>query len=149
MLDLGRMRQAHKRFLVAHDRMVTLELENAAKGGVQWSKDHPGFQDVTGKTRAATEGLVLKTRRGHVMRLRNKLKTALWMDKGTRSHPITAKRKPLLKFYWHKMGRWHSAESVRHPGTRPYQFVYHGMQFARESAVRGLISGAAQISRTF
>ena len=149
MLDLGRMHQAHKRFLVAHDRMVTLELENAAKGGVQWSKDHPGFQDVTGKTRAATEGLVLKTRRGHVMRLRNKLKTALWMDKGTRAHTITARRRPLLRFYWAKRGMWFSCKSVRHPGTRPYQFVYHGMQFARETAVRGLISGAVQISRTF
>lgn len=46
----------------------------------------------------------------------------LYVIGGTRPHPIVARRKPFLVFYWEKTGRVMYLKRVRHPGTKPNDF---------------------------
>jgi len=46
-----------------------------------------------------------------------------WILEGTRPHVIRAKNAPILRFYWHKVGRVVYFKSVNHPGTKPNPFM--------------------------
>ena len=149
MLDVAKMRAAHKRFLAQNRVMIETELRKGADAGVKYSKDHTGFTSRSGKTAHSTEGLVIKTRRGHVLRLRNKSKIALFMDRGTRKHPIKARRGGMLRFYWAKQGRWFTGKRVMHPGTKAYHFVRTGHRYGSARALAGMRSMMTQIAKRF
>ena len=149
MLDVAKLRADHKRFLARHRAMIEPELRKGADDGVKYSKANTGFTSRTGKTAHATEGLVIKTRRGHVLRLRNKTKIGMFMDRGTRKHPIKARRGGMLRFYWAKQGRWFTGKRVMHPGTKAYQFVRAGHRYGSARALAGLRSAMTQIAKRF
>jgi hypothetical protein len=43
---------------------------------------------------------------------------AIFVDEPTKPHPIRARRVPLLRFFWPKVGAWVAFKSVNHPGTK-------------------------------
>lgn len=48
---------------------------------------------------------------------------AIPVHEGSRPHRITARRAPMLSFYWAKVGRHVQFFSVNHPGTRARPFL--------------------------
>lgn len=48
---------------------------------------------------------------------------ALIHHEGTHPHVIAARRRPLLVFYWPKVGRVVAMRSVNHPGTSPNRYL--------------------------
>lgn len=54
---------------------------------------------------------------------------SLFVIKGTKPHKITGK--PLLGFFWPKVGQFVVFASVEHPGTRPNNFMSRALRKAR------------------
>lgn len=50
-------------------------------------------------------------------------KIALFHHEGTQPHTITARRAPMLVFFWPKTGTVVHFKSVHHPGTKPNRFL--------------------------
>lgn len=48
---------------------------------------------------------------------------ALLHHEGTNPHVIAARRRPLLVFFWPKVGHVVAMKSVRHPGTEPNRYL--------------------------
>jgi hypothetical protein len=61
----------------------------------------------------------------------------LFVDQGTKPHPIHAKNAPYLVFYWPKVGRVVHFKSVNHPGNKPYRFLEEGLKRALRMWERG------------
>jgi hypothetical protein len=61
----------------------------------------------------------------------------LFVDQGTKPHPIHAKNAPYLVFYWPKVGRVVAFKSVQHPGNKPYKFLERGLERALRMWERG------------
>jgi len=56
---------------------------------------------------------------------------ALWHHEGTPPHVIRARRKPMLVFYWPKVGRVVRFKQVNHPGTQPNRYLSDALQDLR------------------
>jgi hypothetical protein len=67
---------------------------------------------------------------------------ASFVDKGTKPHPITARRVPLLHFYWEKVGDWVKFKQVKHPGTKPVNFTEYAEDKFLEIALEHIAAGA-------
>jgi hypothetical protein len=61
----------------------------------------------------------------------------LFVDQGTKPHPIHAKNAPYLVFYWPKVGRVVHFKSVNHPGNKAYKFLEEGLKRALAMWERG------------
>ena len=48
---------------------------------------------------------------------------ALWMEEGTKAHPIDAKPKSALSFWWERESTHFFGKHVNHPGTKAHHFV--------------------------
>jgi hypothetical protein len=77
------------------------------------------FKDRTGETR----GSIHKRRGGGLSGVVSAHGAAVFLENGTRAHPITAKNGKMLRFMVNGSPRF--ARSVRHPGTRPRPFMGH------------------------
>jgi hypothetical protein len=53
---------------------------------------------------------------------------AMLHHEGTEPHVIAARRRPLLVFYWPKVGRVVAFKRVNHPGTDPNRFLTDALQ---------------------
>lgn len=56
---------------------------------------------------------------------------ALWHHEGTKPHVIRARRKPMLVFFWPKVGRVVYFKQVNHPGTQPNRYLTDALQDLR------------------
>jgi hypothetical protein len=66
---------------------------------------------------------VVQTPTGPAVQVVAEDEIALWHHEGTRPHTISARRKPLLVFYWPKAGKVVAAKQISHPGTKPNRFL--------------------------
>jgi hypothetical protein len=144
------VKRAHKAFLARHDAMVDASLAEAGKEGVRHaSGSGKGYKTGSGRLERGNEYKIMRTRGGHLLRLRNRVPYAAPIDKGSRPHPIIARRAPLLRFYSQKLGHWVSKKRVNHPGNRPYKFLRNGMAQARRHFRTDIKREAAQLARRF
>jgi hypothetical protein len=58
-------------------------------------------------------------------------KIALWHHEGTVPHTIRPRSKPLLVFFWPRVGHVVSFKSVNHPGTQPNRFLTKALAVLR------------------
>jgi hypothetical protein len=56
---------------------------------------------------------------------------ALWHHEGTQPHTITPSIRPMLVFYWKRVGKVVRALMVRHPGTKPNRFLLDALRVLR------------------
>jgi phage gpG-like protein len=56
---------------------------------------------------------------------------ALIHHEGTKPHPIRARNKPLLVFWWAKKQRVVRTPAVRHPGTKPNRYLTDSLRTLR------------------
>lgn len=88
-----------------------------------------------GKTGALRRGLTLSQSRDARGRwstgydVTSNAPHSLFVIKGTRPHKIEGK--PLLAFFWPKVGKFMILPSVNHPGTKPNNFLGRALRAAR------------------
>jgi hypothetical protein len=57
-------------------------------------------------------------------RISSPSKIAHFLDVGTKSHVIQARRRPVLRFFWERKGAWFAGKRVNHPGTKPRRYLH-------------------------
>ena len=102
------------------------------------------------RTGALLGGFVQVKESPEKARLINTAPHAGYVDLGTVTHDIVARRKPLLVFYWEKLGVWFRGKKVRHPGTKPRLFAFEaamsGESVLRTTLERGVEAAARKFS---
>lgn len=139
ILNLNEIKRAHQRFIQADRGALSTEMSRAGTYGEEYARRYPRFvpRSGVGGLRDASKGIVIRKSGGGVIRLQNAKRYAAAIDQGARPHDIIARRSPLLVFFWAKRGRWVRARRVKHPGNRPYRFLYGANQASfREFGVR-------------
>lgn len=147
MINLPKIQQAHKAFLKAHNAMLDAELAAAAHIGADHPRKHATFKHRTGALANATEGKVVRTRGGHLVRILNRKKYAAAIDSGARPHRIEARRARFLRFV--SGGNVIYRRAVNHPGNKPYKFLYRAMNAAYRIAGTNIESHMASIAKKF
>lgn len=86
-----------------------------------------------GETAELKGGIIVRTSTGgvhgdieqHVIAVP---KHAKYVIKGTRRHIIRARRFPTMKFFWPKVGHIVHFTKVKHPGTKPNNFLLRAVR---------------------
>lgn len=149
MINLGKMRRDHARFLVAQARCVEVATEEAGRDAMDHAREHTGYRNRTGTLTEANSYKVYKYKGKSRVRIFNKQPYAAAIDKGAAPHEIKARRKPYLVFYWAKMSRWVRVKSVRHPGNKPYKFLSNATLYAFTNMQGRLARDIAEAARKF
>lgn len=149
MLDLVKLQKQHERFLAKHDEAVRDEADDAARLLVKTAKERPRFKPGTGRLQRGNKAKVI--RRGGrtiIVRGSNRVKYAAPIDKGSRPHIIRPRRAKVLRFRG-KNGQWVFARQVRHPGNKPYRFLYGATVAAGRHYYSSMAVRMRRIARTF
>lgn len=146
MASLTKMERSHGAFLMFQAETLKQSLDETGKRGVEYAKSRPRFKPRTGALQKATKHRVIKN--GRVLVLSNAKPYAAAIDKGARPHIIRPKNKALLRFKG-RNGKWAFARQVRHPGNRPYQFLYSATVAAHSSGARDLRQRLTRLAARF
>lgn len=122
-INVELLHEQHERFLGKLDDTIGAALERAGTDAESFVRTRPTFKQRTGDLQNATTHMLIRTRGGMLVRVRNPTKYAGWIERGTKPHVIRARRAPSLAFYWPRVGSWVYPLKVNHPGTRPYWFL--------------------------
>lgn len=117
----------HREAARAHSLLVSataIAAREAAEAGRDEAK-RGQFKDQTGTLRGRIDAKALS---GGEWEIVAPTPYALFVEVGTRPHPIYPKRASVLRFYLG--GRTVFARSVQHPGTRAYAFMGHAYEIA-------------------
>ncbi|HEY5783680.1 MAG TPA: hypothetical protein VIU11_21210 [Nakamurella sp.] len=104
-----------KRFRLAAREMTLMAGRNAP---VRTGQLRGSIDNNTKERRQSAQGIWFN--------VGSKVKHALWMESGTRPHPIPKTPLPpgkFLVFFWPRVGRVVRMKSVNHPGTRAYRYL--------------------------
>ena len=74
---------------------------------------------------------VVATGRGSAVEVGSDDPIALLHHEGTVPHVIRARRKPLLVFFWRRVGHVVSFRQVNHPGTQPNRYLTNALRVLR------------------
>ena len=132
MIDVGAVRAAHEKFLARQRLAVRTALHDAGREGKDQVSQRAPFKHRTGAARKGTSVSVNATPGGHRLRIRNSARHALFLEFGTSRHIIRGR--PMLHFFWPKVGAWVSFRSVNHPGTKATWFLRAAAAFAHGRA---------------
>ena len=159
LISLRQVTAKHARFIRANRAMVDRECDDGGRHAKNHVYQHPYFKPRTGKLQAGTGYRVIKTPGGRRVRVRNRVRYAAPIDRGSRPHEIHAKvggwgsgdeaQQGLLHFYWKQKGRWVSTPMVNHPGNRPYRFPWKATYSAYRITGQSLRVGMAQLATKF
>lgn len=147
MFRVDLLHKEHESFLSAHTAMVAevlsegIDLVNAS------IYERPGFKPLTHKTQDSTKTRVVRTRSGHVLRISNSTKRALWLEEGTQPHWIFPHKKKVLRFIG-RNGTWVSKRAVSHKGTKPYWFMRNARDRANSRIGPELERGMQRVARS-
>jgi hypothetical protein len=145
--DIHGLKLAHDRFKQAHRDMVSHELVGAGMFAQQHVRSTPHFHPRTGKLQAETKFTVAMGARGGTLKLFNRLPYAAAIDKGARPHTIMGR--PMLTFYWAKIGAWVSLHKVNHPGNRPYSFLHDAWARSADHFLERMVPRMAALAARF
>lgn len=124
---------------------------DAARAGAEAGRDEAKrvgrFEDQSGRLRGTIAARHADlTEGGGVWEIVAPAPYALFVEGGTRPHPIVARTGPALSFYWKREGRWFHGRRVNHPGTRPYPFMGPAYERAEAVAMARIEAAIARIS---
>jgi hypothetical protein len=141
------LRRQHEFFKASHQRMVRDELRYTGEFALQHVQSTPHFKPRTGALQKATKFSVAMGGGGGRLKLYNNKPYAAAIDKGARPHPITGK--PLLVFYWAKIGAWVSLHKVNHPGNKPYSFLHDAWARSADHFLERMVPRMAALAARF
>lgn len=131
-INLKKLRDQHRAFKQAVQQEITKVVgqEKVTQLAQRYVSENADFTSRTGNLVRRTKAKVIKTRKGHVVRLTNRAKYAAAQDEGSgkygprrRPYPIKAKRKTLR--FIGRSGNVVFRKVVLHPGVQPTRFLYH------------------------
>lgn len=122
LVNIDELRERHDAFLAAHETMLAETTTSVGERAVEYARSHPRFTPRSGNLQRKTEWRSIRTTSGRILRLQNDAKYAAAIDRGARPHDISANKKPYLHFRG-KQG-WVRTKRVKHPGNKPYRFLY-------------------------
>jgi hypothetical protein len=130
-------------------RAVNDAMRRAAPEAQKHVRNKAGFTHRSGATLHATTARVMRLKGGGKIRIANRDRKARWLEGGTRAHVIRARRARYLRFFWRKLGRVVYFKSVRHPGTRPYRFLYLATHAVGDRVRLGIQGGMRRAAKRF
>jgi hypothetical protein len=144
--NLDEVRKGHAEVIQQTERLVVSELDRAGRFAESHVRRFSTFKRRTGATQAATKHRVLRS--GGKLIIFNTKKHAAALDRGAHPHLIVARRRKALAFRGAD-GRMIFRRVVRHPGNRPYKFLYNATNAAYRVLGSNLERGMAAIARRF
>ncbi len=141
--NLQQIRRAHEEILRKTDVAISRALDVGGSRIV--SRARATAPRRTGVLANANEFRVVKTARGHLLRIQNTAPHAKFVEEGTKPHEITPKNAQALRF--EIGGLTVFAKRVMHPGTRPTFFLRSSVQSSQATitvALQRALRQAAQ-----
>jgi hypothetical protein len=120
--NLAIIRQGHKRVMARTTTAVAEVSQETGEAAVAYAKSRPRFTPRTGDLQRANEYRVVRTPGGRIVKVLNRKSYAAAIDKGARPHDIKASKSPFLHFLGNR--GWVRTKRVKHPGNKPYRFLY-------------------------
>ncbi len=148
MINIGKVLSAHAKFKRANTGLIDKETRRAGEFGLVHVGQHPEFKPRTGALQKATEFRILKLKSGAKVTFLNPAKYAAAIDSGARPHIIRPRRAKALRFIA-RGGSVVFARMVRHPGNKPYKFLYRATVAAGRVFEQSMHHGMEQIGKTF
>lgn len=146
--SLQRLKAAHDKLIADTDRETEDALEFAGRFAQDHVNRHPGFKPRTGGLQKATRARVVRLASGTVLKLTNNAKHAAAIDGGAKPHIISPKRGKFLRFVG-RNGQAVFRRSVKHPGNRPYKFLYRATRASGRVVERNLKQRLSAIASRF
>lgn len=146
--NLDEIRRGHDFFLARNERLIEATAERAGRHAEDHVRRHPLFKPRTGRTQKKTGHRVVRTSGGRLLRIFNTAKHAAALDSGARPHLIRARFRNKLRFRG-KSGAFVFRESVRHPGNRPYKFLFRATNSAYRVMGQDLARGMTELAKNF
>jgi len=148
-IDLGKLKEEHRRFVAQHEAMVRQELERAGHLASDHVKRHSLFKRRSARSlKDNTSHTIARAAGGLRLRLKWSKHYAGYIEYGTPRHDIVAWNPDgYLHFYWEKKKRWVRARIVDHPGTKPYKFGWRATYAAYRSLGDLLTSGMGRVAK--
>jgi hypothetical protein len=147
-LDVDKMRREHDYYLARQERVIGAALAQAGDEAVEHVQRYPEFKPRTGALQKATKATVVRTSGGRLLRLSNAKPYAGAIDGGARPHIITPRRGRFLRFIG-RDGKTVFARRVRHPGNKPYRFLYNAHDAANRLFRADLTRRLGELANAF
>lgn len=148
-VNIAELKRAHARFITGNRDAIREELLGAGRFAQECVQQRPHFKPKTGKLQSATKFAVACGARGGRLKIFNAMAYAAAIDKGARPHVIRARFRPMLVFYWAKIGRLMFLRRVNHPGNKPYSFLYDAWTRSAEHFLERMGPRMAALAKRF
>ncbi len=147
-INMGHVLSMHAKFKRAHAEAEAKEERRAGEFGVVHVHQHPEFKPRTGNLQKQTEFQVMRLKSGAIIRFVNKAKYASAIDGGAQPHLIRPRRADALRFIG-RGGAVVYTQLVRHPGNKPYKFLYRATNAAGRVFESSMRAQMEQIASKF
>jgi hypothetical protein len=145
--NLETIRRGHKTVIARTTTAIAEVAVETGEAAVAYAKRFPRFTPRSGDLQRANDYRIVRTSGGRIVKVRNPKKYAAAIDQGARPHDITATKSPYLHFRG-KFG-WVRAKRVKHPGNKPYRFLYGATLAAGKAMGPKLGVKMARIAKQF
>jgi hypothetical protein len=149
LVNLPEVRSGHDWFLQKNERLLDDVARRGGDVALGHVQHHADFKRRTGQLQDTTDYRVVKLKSGRILRITNPKKYAPSIDTGARPHIIRPRNAKVLRFFSKKAGRVVFARFVRHPGNRPYKFLYNATDAAYRVMGQELRHGMTDLAKRF
>lgn len=147
MWNVEALKRSHDHFLGRQEVAIGEALATAGHHAEEHVKRYAPFRRRTGRLQDNTKSVVLRTAGGRLVRIYNRMPYAAAIDTGAKPHTIVPRRSRFLRF--RVGGAWVFAKKVRHPGNKPYKFLYRAADSASRVLGQELARRLGAIARRF
>jgi hypothetical protein len=148
-LDVDKLRRGHDYFLARQERVIGAALARAGDEAVEHVQRYPEFKPGPKHAlQRATKARVIRTANGRLLQLTNAKPYAKAIEFGSPEHDIVPRRKKLLRFIG-RDGKTVFARRVRHPGNKPYRFLYNAHDAANRLFRTDLTRRLGELANAF
>lgn len=157
--NFDEIHRGHEHFLAQNERLLVESEDRAGRFAVDYVKTNSDFKRRSGDLQDKTKYRLVRTSGGRILRISNPVKYAGIIEGGSKEHMIFPKqttsrttglttRGSALAFVG-RGGVMVFRRSVRHPGTRPYKFLWNATDAAYRVLGQELVRGMTDIAQRF
>lgn len=147
LANLDAIRKRHAWLKAQTKAALDAEAEAAGKIGADHPRHAATFKRRTGALQDSTAYRIVRIAGGRLVRLQNPKKYAAAIDSGAKPHPIEARRASMLRFVVN--GQTLFRRRVKHPGNKPYKFLYRAAFAAYRVLGPNLETALGRVARKF
>lgn len=157
--NFDEIHRGHEFFLAQNERLLVDSEQLAGRFAQDYVRTNSDFTRRSGKLQDKTTFRIVKTSGGRILRIANNVPYAQIIESGSRAHEIHPRqttsrttgltsRGTALAFMG-RAGVMVFRRSVKHPGTRPYKFLWNATDAAYRVLGQELIRGMTDIAERF